>query len=500
MAAVPDDILIAIATQLKRNDSGTSHLFAFIQVSRRWHMLGLPLLYGNISVTTRGLERFANIFLPKYGKLVRSLSLRVGAIRSHVDMDPYLPSNDRDPWNLEGDLSDGNLTMEAGALNADENHARSEGEEWPFDENQERRVTNSVLLFARFIPILTSLQNLASFSLVVETRASWCLVPRATIAGLIDALPTSCTNLELDTNGNDKHHDNDHTHICDSIRRILPRMQNVRVRLGAMCSAIFERRQSPNVDTRSSGLSDMLPTFEPILSPNLQSLVVNCGITACGELLPQCGYEDHLKWDISAEAWCAMISCLMDVVTQPHATNLRKTKILVLSPTWGKDSNLSLDTQLCTDMVNKVTWAFPCIPEGRWSSVSGCFLVRSPDGSEQVIKDIEDMDDIAEGHVWADVVGGARLPADALQAERRGFPSFATGCVERPVADLMDQWLEVYPGVPKSRTFRNEQKTGTKLVLAEKRTGSDFLALRPIKEITPNGWVRTGPDLDLERA
>lgn len=92
MKYIPDDILVATATQSRCEDSAPSGLLRFINVSQRWRTLGLPLLCSNISLTTISLEqfRFARVFVPsKYGQFVRSLSLRVGGGRSSMDKHPF---------------------------------------------------------------------------------------------------------------------------------------------------------------------------------------------------------------------------------------------------------------------------------------------------------------------------------------------------------------------------------------------------------------------------
>ncbi len=487
MGHLPYDILIAIATQLRCEHRATAYLLAFIKVCSTWYALGLPLLYGNIGLGTHSLEPFAHTFVPaKYGRFVRSLSLHMDAATTLVD-----PGSSEQMFDhrFPDDTHRVNLQSPVIAHLQDSRCLTTNG--------YETRSLPSSLAFAQFIPILRSLQNLASFSLTIEVGASWCSLPRDTIVGLIDALPVACTHLELDTNAHDEQFGSQ-THVCEYIRQVLPRMRTVRLRLGAMCSALFEPGLHSSLSAELHTDAAILPPNDPIHLSNIRSLVVNCGIAANGELLPQCGYEGARQWEICAEAWCAITSSLTQLVSQ-QAKSLKAAEILVLSPTWGLSTDLSLDTQLRTDMVNKTTWALPCVPQCQQSSLSGCFLVRCPDGSEKAIRNLESVDDIAEG-VWKDVVGGGRLPAEILDAEERGLPCFATGCIERPITNLMKQWLELHSGIPKSRTFCNEKKTGMRLALAEKRTGHHFLALRPVKEITPDGWIRTGSALELEPA
>lgn len=79
--------------------------------------------------------------------------------------------------------------------------------------------------------------------------------------------------------------------------------------------------------------------------------------------------------------------------------------------------------------------------------IRGSWLVRLPDNSE-VISIPTNIEAIAEGQIWREVVGGARLPAAVLADERAVKASFAVGCVEKGLALLKtsQQWREDNPG------------------------------------------------------
>lgn len=478
MENVPDDVLIAIATQLKRNKSAAQDLLAFIKVSARWHALGIPLLYGNISIPTRRIEPFAHAFISfKYAKLVRSLSICVGSEDSLMDEDPFRNEDRTDPWNEAQSNQSGCGYLIQGGVTCEQLEAR--------------------LPFTLFVPILSKLRNLVSFSLVIEGGVEWYRLRRTTVADLVNALPPSCINLELDTNGYD-YMDGESVHVCENIRRILPRMRNVRLRLGAMCSALFSSGQSPisiNAHERSSNVSADWITLQ-----NIESLIVICGNAIEGNLLLRCGYGYESRHEIGSDSWCDITSSLNDLVTT-DAVSSRNTQIIIMSPSWGEEQHFAYETHLRTDIVNRETWAVPCLPKIEMTEADFPYysLVRTPDGSEQVIENYNEIDDISEGHIWRNTACGTRLPAYVVNAEKKGLPSFATGCIERPAADLTEQYYDVQPGMSLTRTYRDEAQTGLKLVLAEKRTGHDFLALRPVKVITPEGWVRTGRDQILSR-
>jgi hypothetical protein len=77
---LPDDLVIAVATELKRVGGSTADLLNFTLVSKRWQNLGLPIFYGNITLTNATLVRFVYSFnATAHGKHVRSLTARFEA-------------------------------------------------------------------------------------------------------------------------------------------------------------------------------------------------------------------------------------------------------------------------------------------------------------------------------------------------------------------------------------------------------------------------------------
>jgi hypothetical protein len=95
-----------------------------------------------------------------------------------------------------------------------------------------------------------------------------------------------------------------------------------------------------------------------------------------------------------------------------------------------------------------------------------------------------------------------RSPAtrEALEKERQGLPCFATGCVEVRAANQTGaEWGKLHPSVALDTRYRHEEMLGQRLMFAERRTGVDYALERPIKEVTPEGWIRTVVDYRLQR-
>lgn len=174
---LPNDIVIEILTQLKRVSDTTQDLTSCARVNKAWHDATAPLLYGNIALDVANTARFCNdLVREKHAADVRSISLSV---------EPY--------------------------------YARQ-----------------SVTQLASLLPQLTNLRSF-SFRLAEPLTVE---IPHHYLVQLVEALPPSCTDLELDTHGKDERYEDCTTHLCTSLRSILPRLRHVRLRLRT-CEALF---------------------------------------------------------------------------------------------------------------------------------------------------------------------------------------------------------------------------------------------------------------------
>jgi hypothetical protein len=87
--------------------------------------------------------------------------------------------------------------------------------------------------------ILPSLDHLHSFSFLVRTGENNIWIPGSLLATLLSSLPTTCTSLEIDTSGSDRVEPGT-SHLCDTIRDILPQLEHLRLDLSTLCPKTFQ--------------------------------------------------------------------------------------------------------------------------------------------------------------------------------------------------------------------------------------------------------------------
>jgi hypothetical protein len=138
---------------------------------------------------------------------------------------------------------------------------------------------------------------------------------RSSISSLLNSLPISCISLELavgDTNGSNP--DTNPTHLCEDLRRVLPRMQHVHINLDPVCNAML-------------GTWDRDKTFHPISLPHIQSLHLDC--------IENDEWAD-LHQPRPLKAWHSLAYGLRQVATLPETPDSAQLTVLGVSPSGGE--------------------------------------------------------------------------------------------------------------------------------------------------------------------
>jgi hypothetical protein len=189
--------------------------------------------------------------------------------------------------------------------------------------------------------------NLATFSLRVADRsfAKGFWLPRPLIALLVASLPAACVNLEVDTQGHDYAEPGaggsgesgfaaGH-HLCDTLRTVLPRLHQFRLRIKVLCPAAFVAGYrsvlATDDDDDDNGDDDNSGRFAGVTAvpaPVLITAVVNCVMQLpgyggparlCGMLAPENPTNFYWGRPTPKEARIPLARCLRWLATLPDA-------------------------------------------------------------------------------------------------------------------------------------------------------------------------------------
>ncbi|EER24751.1 F-box domain containing protein [Coccidioides posadasii C735 delta SOWgp] len=416
---LPGEILVEILAQVKVN---SSNLFSCILVSRSWYQLGLPLLYRNVVLSDSNVSVFCGKLNASHGSLVRSLTVRIAPIE------------------------DAPATLLPGLLST---------------LVQLPRMTTFAFRVTR--------QPVPSFSLSQDQLIS-----------LVDALPESCINLEIDTNSSDVAPNADGAHFCNALRRILPRMRNVRLQLKFMCSQLFG--DGPPLPGNLP--SDPSLPFEPVSLPNIQTLMVDC-IADNANLPKHCKHPKMARHPFTG--WDSVTEALKRVVEQ-DGSHPPSARLFVLSSLPLNNTNQRSCTAFArAEMVSQTTYTLPFCIFAFTNQYHG-WMLRTPDGRE-IFSTVWTLKDFAEGGVWKTIVGGSRIPAEVLLQKEKSFIPALYVEEKLPIMSLKE-WTARYPDIS-CPLWRNELQAGVRLLDGEKREGpEEYLSRRPVTEKTPPGFVR----------
>ncbi|EEU39738.1 uncharacterized protein NECHADRAFT_79535 [Fusarium vanettenii 77-13-4] len=353
---------------------------------------------------------------------------------------------------------------------------RPSQKEGGFNTVSHKRLNTRILLLAR--DVIAHMEALQSFSLTTHPAEPklmlWIL--RSTISTVLKALPASCVNLELVTRGGDGTriggNAGDPTHLCEEIRRLLPRMHHVHIDLASICDAML-------------GMWDSGHVFRPIKLACIRRLHINC-VSMDGR--KRCGGHHHDgdgDWYSGhrppKSLWDSIIRGLQHVV---ELQDIDTGEITVLgSVPSGNDFNKDRYWTLLRCHVRRghneiTTWAFPIIHITPVDENNLAWYIRVNDGAF-ITLDRRPLYDLVAGFPWRTLTTGPKLPA-AVDPHAPRVSDEELGILSEA------QWKKRYPRkIP--ILWLNEKKTGMRLIDAEEQEGSE---MRGTVEMTPSGFVR----------
>lgn len=423
----------------------------------------MPLLYNHIVVDSQNLEIFGNTFPVSKSDLVQSLTIQI---------DPVQPA--RDPAAPEYAIY---------AFVEDEEQMQLHG-----SENTQclwRHLRNTPNRIARMV-------NLTTFSFTITRKETtvgfW--IPRPIIADLLRDLPSSCVNLEIDTRGHD-FLTHGYGHLCDNIRAVLPRLHHLRLRLNVMCPALF------GTGYCTGPRDNVYANFKPVNAPYLRTVAINCIPLGMSESESRiCGTFQEIHNDPYN------VTIQKARITLVHTLSLAKDascfpaagKIHVMSVLPAEDWDRSGYTSFVRgDVLSNVGLAIPVCKIGGFD-LQDDLLARLPNEHEY-IGHPSAIEDLAEGEMWTESIGGARAPA-ALATKRDSMLPKKTLLAQDTVS-----WKASHPR-KSCMLWVNEKASGIRLLDPECRQGLQDITsanVAPVTEKTPAGWRRISNGERLEK-
>lgn len=422
--SLPQELLLGIFERIRAEDD-TGSVAACLGVSKEWYCAGYSALYHDIVLDVDNAENFVKCFNVKYAPAVRSLTMR---------------------FDMGGNQSPQNLDLEK--------FADGMGS------------------------VLPHMSDLVTFSLTI-TNVGHLNSASLALTRLVNALPEKCTNLELDFPECGEIYPTswfEPAHVCKTISQVLPRMENVRLKLPFVCSSLF--------GDIPQGEEEVLANFEPISLPRMKSFLVSCITSGNCPNLPLYDPCCSEKQDgPQSQAWHAMTEALQVLVKSRESCSPSAQFFVTGEIGRGYKQGCSVLAQ--TEMVSQTKVAFPsCVAmadedynifEGEVYDSGKMMLLRTLD-NRNLIGRGRTIAMFVENLPWMDGPCGQRQPSAMLLRRRGKVP---VDWVEKRLWTITEkQWEERGSG----STFpmlETERDFGRQMCFAERRSGPKYLCTKP---------------------
>ena len=265
MDTLSEELLLRTLHYL-HNSSTAKEFIAVLLVCQRFNRIGASILYKNVFICNRSLvTKIAPLRAHSYD--VRSLSIRIQPCEPEM----YMPDEANTyPRPVDPEI---NVDTKSGP--------------------ETRALWEALDVFT--LNVLPRLQNLSTFSMIVEEWKEGAIpigwwIRHSSSARVLRSLPQSVENLELDLEMHDKPLTWAHpfVHNCPCLRRLLPGLRHLRLRLTTLCPALFydlgEDDDSLHVEYNDD---------KAVKAPHLETLVVNA--TDGRHVMYPCGERDPYK-------------------------------------------------------------------------------------------------------------------------------------------------------------------------------------------------------------
>lgn len=279
---------------------------------------------------------------------------------------------------------------------------------------------------------MTNLKSLSIYKLARSLRNGFN-IPADGLAAMLDSLPESCTALEIES----RHlidrsasfddyiqahlGDTNNTHLCHHIRKILPQLRYLRLRVNTLCPDLFGT--GFQYDPKES--SDVLTNVTPLNLPHLKECVINLS-RKWGHCIGPNGPENSAlcphqltKGAIKRPCLPLLALQLRHMAETGHIARAEKVWLLTHQPNPRAPKNPNKYAAFVRrDILANTSLALPHRDIGAF--MTDTWHLRRPAGRGAVDEDPgwEDMvgfswaiEQLAEGPAWEASVRGVRLPA-----------------------------------------------------------------------------------------
>ncbi|KAI1738206.1 hypothetical protein F4680DRAFT_193300 [Xylaria scruposa] len=320
---------------------------------------------------------------------------------------------------------------------------------------------------------LRQMARLRSFSIFTpegRTPASWA--PSSSVEKILQAIPANCSSLEVFIDGrlqpaDDSSEQQETSHLCISIRQLLPQLQYLRLALPCLCPESFG---SVSAQT-SAGPSD----FVPADAPELRECIIRLASPFGGGDVKR--FDGPCNPGVSISGVEAFVKCLLTMVDARKMPLIEKLWVCDALPKIDIHANTSYGAFVRRDVLTKKSHTFPWNRLPPHPVTNNYFLVRMPgeEGGEDLLATKQGAEFLVERCGWMTAGNGSRLPASLMHKYR--LPR------QESVVQTREEWSASCRKT--TQLWKNETTTGMRLLEGE--TG-DLLEDRPAELQVPEGW------------
>lgn len=475
MVYLPTEVLIDILACV-RATSPFLNLYHCILTCRRWHEIGLSLLYEHLCITNRNLKPLIDCLSRANVRKIHSLTCRIDWTAPLPQVADASSSTKQTPTYLVGETKGKPETHEPRQHNPDSLCKGICDEDPP-------TLLGSFEQLATRLPEFSGLESFSFFddpwrSKSTSSGGTSIQLAHSAFVSILNGLPESCTALEVQlSKGRGRGNSPDpEFHLCTLIARHLPHLRFLRLHLGVICPKIFgEAGYGVETIQYTPCTRSKSRTVARADATKLEALSIDCRDTGFCDPLVQIN-AFHWAPHILAYATHAQIS-------QGAMPNIQTAQVLttLLAP-HAQDKNqreLRYDRYLRFDCITRSTVS---IPYGEKKDNRRFAFIRTPEYGEAVRENVTGLNYIAEDSPWETLWGppGVRLPITVIARDGHA--------ITKPIGCWTRKSFETARPGKTCPLWINEDRCGTRLLSHVIDPGFESWPNRHLRQIVPPGW------------